>query len=132
MFLKWQCDVSAALRFIQIFWWAVWGLSQVSSASRPSLDAWFGAREWAVKNEAESQGWISRQDYEEKGGEYLSEHCSSNIFIPMRISKPTARSNETSFSATEHALDVSASDTSLNTDLACEPSSGTSGVTVCE
>lgn len=101
-------------------------------ASQLSLDAWFGAREWALRNVAGSHGWISRQDYEEKGGEYLSEHCSSNIFIPMWISKPIARSNELSFSLSEHAQDVSASTTSLNTDVACDPNSETSGVTVLQ
>lgn len=61
-------------------------------ASRPALDAWFGARDWALEHlptreGAAAQGWISRQEYEEKGGEYLSEHCASNVFIPMKISK---------------------------------------------
>lgn len=59
-------------------------------ASRPALDAWYGAREWALEHHPgeESEGWISRKDYEEKGGEYLSEHCASNLFIPMKIAKP--------------------------------------------
>lgn len=62
-------------------------------ASQLSLDAWYGARDWALKHVptemgAAAEGWISRQDYEEKGGEYLSEHCASNIFIPMKITKP--------------------------------------------
>ncbi|MBN3298111.1 ARP5 protein, partial [Amia calva] len=35
-----------------------------------------------------AEGWITRQDYEEKGGEYLSEHCASNPFISHRIAKP--------------------------------------------
>lgn len=99
-------------------------------ASRPSLDAWFGAREWALRNVTGSHGWISRQDYEEKGGEYLSEHCSSNVFIPMWLSKPAARSNELSFLATEHAQDISASAPSLNTDVVCDPNSDSSGVTL--
>ncbi|RVE70311.1 hypothetical protein OJAV_G00063400 [Oryzias javanicus] len=63
---------------------------KVTMASRPALDAWYGARDWALEHppgEA-SEGWISRQDYEEKGGEYLSEHCASNLFIPMKIAKP--------------------------------------------
>lgn len=64
--------------------------SQVTMASQLSLDAWFGARDWALEHPAAggAEGWISRQDYEEKGGEYLSEHCASNAFIPMRITKP--------------------------------------------
>lgn len=62
-------------------------------ASRPALDAWFGARDWALENlppreGAAAQGWISRQEYEEKGGEYLSEHRASNTFIPIKITKP--------------------------------------------
>lgn len=104
--------------------------SQVSLASQPALEPWLGAREWALRNMSGSHGWISRQDYEENGGEYLSEHCSSNNFIPMRLSKPAARSNELLFSATEHTHDVTASTTGLNTDVACDPNSGTSGVTV--
>uniref|UniRef100_A0A3B3BGU7 Actin-related protein 5 n=1 Tax=Oryzias melastigma TaxID=30732 RepID=A0A3B3BGU7_ORYME len=63
---------------------------KVTMASRPALDAWYGAREWALEHHPgeESEGWISRKDYEEKGGEYLSEHCASNLFIPMKIAKP--------------------------------------------
>lgn len=65
---------------------------QVTLASRPALDAWYGARDWALEHlptgsGAAAEGWISRQDYEEKGGEYLSEHSASNIFIPMKLSK---------------------------------------------
>lgn len=46
-----------------------------------ALDAWFGAREFAV-SENFSKGLITRQDYLEKGGEYLKEHSCSNIFTP--------------------------------------------------
>ncbi|KAM6982193.1 actin-related protein 5 [Tautogolabrus adspersus] len=73
---------------------------KVTMASRPALDAWYGARDWAIENlprqgGESSEGWISRQDYEEKGGEYLSEHCASNAFIPMKLTKPVpARPNE--------------------------------------
>lgn len=71
-------------------------------ASRPGLDAWYGARDWALEHPPSggvgaAEGWISRQDYEEKGGEYLSEHCASNVFIPMKIAKPVpARPTEPS------------------------------------
>lgn len=78
----------------------IMSLSQVRMASRPALDAWYGARDWALEHlptgggEA-AAGWISRQDYEEKGGEYLSEHSASNVLIPMRIAKPVpARPSE--------------------------------------
>ncbi|KAE8293257.1 Actin-related protein 5 [Larimichthys crocea] len=66
---------------------------KVTMASRPAVDAWYGARDWALEHlpaggGGAAEGWISRQDYEEKGGEYLSEHCASNVFIPMKIVKP--------------------------------------------
>ncbi|XP_023119811.1 actin-related protein 5 [Amphiprion ocellaris] len=62
---------------------------KVTMATRPALDSWFGARDWALEHPAGgSEGWISRQEYEEKGGEYLSEHCASNGFLPMKIVKP--------------------------------------------
>ncbi|XP_074500886.1 actin-related protein 5 [Sebastes fasciatus] len=66
---------------------------KVMMASQPALDAWYGARDWALEHPpggegGAAEGWISRQEYEEKGGEYLSEHCSSNVFVPMKIVKP--------------------------------------------
>ncbi|TRY91674.1 hypothetical protein DNTS_003334 [Danionella cerebrum] len=60
---------------------------QVNVAARPSLDGWFGAREWALRNPPGTQGWISREDYEEQGGEYLKEHCASNRFISLQKAK---------------------------------------------
>ncbi|XP_076597347.1 actin-related protein 5 [Chaetodon auriga] len=75
---------------------------KVTMASRPALDAWYGARDWALDHlppggGGVAEGWISKQDYEEKGGEYLSEHCASNVFIPMKIAKPApARPTEPS------------------------------------
>lgn len=74
-------------------------------ASQPAMDAWYGARDWALEHPpgidgAAPEGWISRQDYEEKGGEYLSEHCASNVFIPMKITKPVpVRPNEPSLTS---------------------------------
>ena len=66
-------------------------------ATRPALDAWCGARDWALGRPPSEEGgpggsgeagWISRRDYEEKGGEYLSEHRASNAFVSMTIAKP--------------------------------------------
>ncbi|XP_036434541.1 actin-related protein 5 [Colossoma macropomum] len=99
---------------------------KVSLASQSALDAWFGAREWALRNPVGSEGWISRQDYEEKGGEYLSEHCASNIFIPMRISKPSQRANEVSLSSTEQSQDINTA-TSLDIDVVPDSDGGTLG-----
>ncbi|XP_034445404.1 actin-related protein 5 [Hippoglossus hippoglossus] len=64
---------------------------KVTMASQPALGAWYGARDWALEHPpgaGAAEGWISRQEYEEKGGEYLSEHCASNVFVPMKIVKP--------------------------------------------
>ncbi|XP_017564998.1 actin-related protein 5 [Pygocentrus nattereri] len=97
---------------------------KVSLTSHPALDAWFGARDWALRNPVGSEGWINRQDYEEKGGEYLSEHWASNIFIPMRISKPTQRANEVSLSSTEQSQDVNTA-TSLDIDVIPDSDGGT-------
>ncbi|KAL6456511.1 hypothetical protein MHYP_G00350550 [Metynnis hypsauchen] len=99
---------------------------KVSLASDPALDAWFGARDWALRNPVGSEGWISRQEFEEKGGEYLSEHWASNIFIPMRISKPTQRANEVSLSSTEQSQDVNTA-TGLDIDVVPDADIGTLG-----
>ncbi|XP_069740328.1 actin-related protein 5 isoform X2 [Narcine bancroftii] len=61
---------------------------QVVLASSPVLDAWFGARDWAVEHKEQTEGWITLADYEEKGGEYLSEHAASNMYVPMTLTKP--------------------------------------------
>lgn len=56
----------------------------VFKAANPSLDAWLGARKW-VMSPASSACWITRAEYEEKGGEYLKEHTASNRYIPMPV-----------------------------------------------
>lgn len=99
-------------------------------ASRPALDAWYGARDWALEHPpgGAAEGWISRQDYEEKGGEYLSEHCASNVFIPMKIAKPVpARPTEPSVT-TLTSTGVSAAVTTVTSALA--PSCSTVAVDV--
>ncbi|XP_061745233.1 actin-related protein 5 [Nerophis ophidion] len=62
---------------------------KVTMATRPALDAWLGARDWALEHPpgGGGEGWISRQDYEEKGGEYLSEHCASNVYVPIKVNR---------------------------------------------
>ncbi|XP_051789233.1 actin-related protein 5 [Erpetoichthys calabaricus] len=67
---------------------------QVHLASNPILDGWYGARNWALQYKDQDTGWISRTEYEEKGGEYLKEHGASNLFVPIRISKQTSRPAE--------------------------------------
>uniref|UniRef100_A0A5F8HI82 Actin-related protein 5 n=1 Tax=Monodelphis domestica TaxID=13616 RepID=A0A5F8HI82_MONDO len=67
---------------------------QVQVASNPVLDAWYGARDWALEHMNREEGWITRKDYEEKGGEYLKEHSASNIYVPIRVPKQTPRTSE--------------------------------------
>lgn len=67
---------------------------QVHLASSPILDAWYGARDWAVEHMTREEGWITRKDYEEKGGEYLKEHCASNVYVPIRLPKQAPRTTE--------------------------------------
>ncbi|XP_004482330.1 actin-related protein 5 [Dasypus novemcinctus] len=67
---------------------------QVQLASNPVLDAWYGARDWALDYLDDDKVWITRKEYEEKGGEYLKEHCASNIYVPIRLPKQASRSSE--------------------------------------
>ncbi|KAM7326968.1 hypothetical protein ACRRTK_013335 [Alexandromys fortis] len=69
---------------------------QVQLASNPVLDAWYGARDWALDHLEDSGAWVTRKDYEEKGGEYLKEHCASNTYVPIRLPKQASRASETS------------------------------------
>ncbi|XP_026520855.1 actin-related protein 5 [Notechis scutatus] len=72
---------------------------QVHLASNPVLDAWYGARDWALEYMNREEGWIIRKDYEEKGGEYLKEHCASNVYVPIRLPKQAPRTAEMSASS---------------------------------
>lgn len=56
----------------------------ISLAKNPSLDAWLGARNFAASPDIEKY-LLSRQEYEEKGGEYFKEHPCSNLFFPSPI-----------------------------------------------
>ncbi|KAK2505058.1 hypothetical protein MC885_016949 [Smutsia gigantea] len=67
---------------------------QVQLASNPVLDAWYGARDWALDHLGDDEVWITRKEYEEKGGEYFKEHCASNIYVPIRLPKQAARCSE--------------------------------------
>ncbi|XP_038605969.1 actin-related protein 5 [Tachyglossus aculeatus] len=68
---------------------------QVHVASNPILDAWHGARDWALEHMNHEEGWITRKDYEEKGGEYLKEHAASNVHVPIRLPKQASRTADT-------------------------------------
>uniref|UniRef100_F6UT25 Actin-related protein 5 n=1 Tax=Monodelphis domestica TaxID=13616 RepID=F6UT25_MONDO len=80
---------------------------QVQVASNPVLDAWYGARDWALEHMNREEGWITRKDYEEKGGEYLKEHSASNIYVPIRVPKQTPRTSEAQASSKVAGVSVS-------------------------
>jgi actin-related protein 5 len=69
-------------------------LFQVQLASNPVLDAWYGARDWALDHLEDNGAWVTRKEYEEKGGEYLKEHCASNIYVPIRLPKQASRASD--------------------------------------
>ncbi|XP_015599321.1 actin-related protein 5 [Cephus cinctus] len=52
---------------------------QLNIAKNTSLDAWYGARDFGLNGNL-SEYLVTRKEYEEKGGEYLKEHTSSNTF----------------------------------------------------
>ena len=49
-------------------------------AKDPLLDAWKGAAQWAGSTQSR-QSFVTREEYLEKGGEYLKEHDLGNAFI---------------------------------------------------
>lgn len=63
----------------------------VSVAENPVLDAWHGASDWALQNWEVDEGWITRKEYEEMGGEYLKENAASNRHVAIRLPKPLPR-----------------------------------------
>ncbi|XP_049775222.1 actin-related protein 5 isoform X3 [Schistocerca cancellata] len=67
----------------------------VRVAVDPALDPWYGARDFAA-SELLKEALVTRQDYEERGGEFLREHAASNPFFPS----PTAVSAGESSSVT--------------------------------
>ena len=48
----------------------------------PVLDAWNGARKWARSLNNLQAVSVTREEYDEKGGEYLKEHFASNRYVP--------------------------------------------------
>ena len=49
----------------------------------PVLDAWYGARKWArtLSNNLQTVS-VTREEYDDKGGEYLKENFASNLYVP--------------------------------------------------
>lgn len=51
----------------------------IRRARDPVLDAWKGAAKWAGTDQSR-QSFVSREEYAEKGGEYLKEHSLGNVY----------------------------------------------------
>lgn len=64
---------------------------KINIAKNPSLDSWHGARDFGT-NENLPEFLVTRQEYEEKGGEYLKQHSASNIYTkspdPLPLVQP--------------------------------------------
>lgn len=54
-------------------------------AKDPSLDAWNGARKFALGGNYLQNYQLTRADYEEKGGEYIKEYFASNSYFPTPL-----------------------------------------------
>ena len=61
---------------------------QVNKAKNTSLDAWYGARDFGLSGNL-PEYLVTREEYEEKGGEYLKVHSASNIYNPSPDPLPT-------------------------------------------
>lgn len=57
-------------------------------AKDPSLDAWNGARHFALNSSLLKEFATTRKDYDEKGGEYLKEYFASNTYFPTPVGVP--------------------------------------------
>ncbi|GFT64993.1 actin-related protein 5 [Nephila pilipes] len=55
----------------------------VQLAVDPLLDAWRGAKKWAQNDDNLKKFSVTRQEYEEKGGDYLKDHMCSNHYVTL-------------------------------------------------
>nr|CAD7399945.1 unnamed protein product [Timema poppensis] len=53
-------------------------------AADPVLDAWHGAQE-LISSSSLSRCFVTRAEYEEKGGEFFKEHSASNHYFPSPV-----------------------------------------------
>lgn len=62
----------------------------IYQAGDPVLDAWTGARQFALQPGLPAYS-ITREDYLEKGGEYLKEHACANQYFPTPAALPDSK-----------------------------------------
>lgn len=77
----------------------------VTIADNPTLDAWHGARTFSSSPDL-SQYLVTRLEYEEKGGEYLKEHDTSNKYYPSPTPLPQAETIPLAVGGEEIEIDV--------------------------
>ncbi|XP_049515958.1 actin-related protein 5 [Dermacentor silvarum] len=63
-------------------------LFSVTLAKNPASDSWKGARQCAMQRDFLSKFAIKRAEYEEKGPDYLKEHCYSNVLSSSILPSP--------------------------------------------
>ena len=71
-------------RFTTFMFCFVMNVYILQFTENPSLDAWLGARQW-VTSSGIGNVWITRAEYQEKGGDYLKEHMASNRYLPHPV-----------------------------------------------
>lgn len=62
----------------------------IQLAETPVIDAWKGARKWALVDDNLKKYSITRSEYQEKGGDYLKDHMCSNHYVILNspVKKP--------------------------------------------
>ncbi|XP_063984211.1 actin-related protein 5 [Diachasmimorpha longicaudata] len=61
---------------------------RISIAGNTALDAWYGARDFGLSDSL-PEYLVTRQEYEEMGGEYVKEHSASNLYFTSPEPLPT-------------------------------------------
>lgn len=64
---------------------------KVTVADHPILDAWKGSNAWINIAENLQNFSVTKQDYDEKGNEYLNEHIASNQYFPTPSLQPVIK-----------------------------------------
>jgi actin-related protein 5 len=55
---------------------------KVTVGSNPVLDPWLGMKAWAGNEENIVKYFLTKAEYEERGGEYFKAHSASNVYYP--------------------------------------------------
>lgn len=61
---------------------------KINVGKSPSMEGWYGAREFANNGKELKKVLLTRAEYEEKGGEYFKEFFSSNQYFSTPLPTP--------------------------------------------